>query len=53
MQRILVALQYGQLHALVRPQAVEGGETLLWHAIFNADFGVRGYELGETLSRSA
>lgn len=48
-QSILVSLQYGQLHALVCPQTVECGETLLWHVLLDADFGVSRDELGETL----
>ena len=37
MQRILVALENCQLHALVSPQAVEGMEKVLRHGLFSAN----------------
>jgi hypothetical protein len=36
-QRILVALQYRQLHSLVGPQAVEGREVIFRHGLFGAN----------------
>jgi len=49
-QGVLIALQYGKLHALVSPEAVESRKTLLRHTILDTNFGIGGDEFGETLS---
>lgn len=36
-QSILVALQDGELHALIGPEAVEGCEEFFRHGLFGAD----------------
>jgi hypothetical protein len=46
----LVALQNGELDALVGPQAVEGSQTFLRHMVFNSNFGICCDELGVTLA---
>jgi hypothetical protein len=45
-QRILVALEYGELHALVGPEGIEGCVELLGHGLLGANVGRRVDHLG-------